>query len=197
MINLRKNEKIYAIKRRHLIVLIVGIFPFALFLLIGAALMIYLFFVPFSVPESALDIFPFLIDVNAKLLALYIVSTFMLVLWQISFLVFTNYYLDTWIITNQRTIHTELKSIFSRYLSTVPHANIQDITVDVTGILPTIFKYGDLQIQTAGKFQEFIFKQIPEPYKAKELVFKAQKQYFKDKEDGLFVDDNPIKEINY
>ena len=103
----------------------------------------------------------------------------MLILQQIAVVIFINYYLDCWIITNERTISTELKTLFSRNVSSISHDKIQDITVEVKGFLQTFLKYGNLQIQTAGEFNKFIFKEIPEPYETKELLFKIQKEYDK------------------
>lgn len=175
MINIRKDEKILKIKRRHFIVILIEMMPLALFFFMGVIGMIITFFVPFSFPEIITDIFPILLDIELRFFIFYFISIILLFLWQMGFVIFANYYLDCWIITNEKTIHTELKSIFSRTLSSVSHTKIQDITVNVNGILPTFLKYGNLQIQTAGSFQKFIFKQIPEPYKTKEIIFKAQK----------------------
>jgi uncharacterized membrane protein YdbT with pleckstrin-like domain len=116
---------------------------------------------------------------NIKLIILYILSLFLLILQQIAVVIFINYYLDCWIITNERTISTELKTLFSRNVSSISHDKIQDITVEVKGFLQTFLKYGNLQIQTAGEFNKFIFKEIPEPYETKELLFKIQKEYDK------------------
>lgn len=168
MIEFRENEKVLAIKRRHPVVLIISLIPVAIFFLIVVASMILVYFVDIDVP----------ID-NVKLIILYILSLFLLILWQIAVVIFINYYLDCWIITNKRTISTELKTLFSRNVSSISHDKIQDITVEVNGFLQTFLKYGNLQIQTAGKFHKFIFKEIPEPYKTKELIFKIQKEYDK------------------
>ncbi len=177
MIQLRENEEIRKIKRRHPIALLMEIFFLALFFLAGIIAATFIFFTPFSLPEILTEHFPILLSIQIRFLILYFISIALLILWQIGFLLFANYYLDCWIITNERTIHTELKSIFNRHLASVPHNTIQDITVNVVGFFPTFLKYGDLQIQTAGKFQEFIFKQIPEPYQTKEIIFKAQREY--------------------
>ncbi len=176
MVGLREGEEIIQIKRRHIITLIIAIAPLAFLFAIGLVGAVFVFFVPFSFPEVLTDSLPGLLDFKPKLLILYGVSILLIVVWQAAFILFATYYLDCWIVTNERTIHTELKSLFSRIVSSVPHATIQDITVNLKGIIPTILKYGDLQVQTAGKFHEFIFKQVPEPHKTKEIIFKAQKE---------------------
>lgn len=178
MITLNPDEKIYLIKRRHRIVLMAELIPGILiffFIILG---MITLFFIPFpSLPEMLLNFFPEIANVNLRYILLFSLSLLLLIFWLIIFIIITNYYLDSWIVTNQRTIHTELRSLFSRILSSVPHNRIQDITIEVHGILPTIFRFGDLHIQTAGEFREFVFRQIPDPYKTKEIIFKAKREF--------------------
>jgi uncharacterized membrane protein YdbT with pleckstrin-like domain len=178
MINLREQESVVLLKRRHLFVLIKSLIPVSLVFLLIVFLMIGSIFSKFAFPDSLIETFPFLSGYKTQLLALFFLSLSLLICWQMIFVVLANYYLDCWIVTNERTIHTELKALFNRFLSSVPHHRVQDITVSVQGILPTFFRYGDLQIQTAGKFHEFIFKQIPEPYETKEIIFKSQKRYF-------------------
>ncbi len=181
MVKLRENEKILQIKRRHIAILAIELTPIALFFIAGVIGAVFVFFVPFSLPDTLTDIFPVLLEMKLQLILLYGILIALTLVWQITFVIFANYYLDCWIVTDERTIHTELKSLFNRLLSTVPHARIQDITVNVSGIMPTVLKYGDLQIQTAGKFHEFIFRQVPDPYKTKEVIFRAQKEYFRKK----------------
>ena len=74
---------------------------------------------------------------------------------------FLNYYLDIWIITNDRVISVEQKSLFSRVFSEKELDTMQDITSSVKGFLPTMLNYGDVYIQTAAEKERFIFKQIP------------------------------------
>ncbi len=175
MISFREGEKIFEIKRRHHFIIVKNLLLIAIGFAIVLGIMIALFFTSFSFPEMLTDAVPFLLEVQIRFFGLFVCSLILLMLWQSAFVSFANYYLDCWIVTNERTIHTELRSLFSRIISSVPHSKIQDITIDIKGILPTIFKYGDLQIQTAGKFHEFIFKQIPNPYETKEIIYKSKR----------------------
>lgn len=179
MIMLRSDENIHLVKRKHKLTLIRDLAPIALIFLATIIGIFVIFFISFSFPETLTESFPVLLDYKAPVFLIYLLSLLLLFTWQIMFIVFTDYYLDCWIITDQRTIHTEINGLFNRTLSSVPHDKVQDITVSVSGVIPTFLKYGDLQIQTAGKFQEFVFKQIPEPYKTKELIFKVKKDYLK------------------
>ena len=176
MIKLRENEKIYLITRRHWFTLFIELLPLKLFFLgLTIAAFIGLFFLP-SWPEWLVSVFPGLIDINTNLLLVFILSIVLLILWSAIFIIVTDYYLDCWMITNERTIHTELKGLFNRTVSVIQHEQIQDVSVDIHGVFAVMFNYGDVHIQTAGKFREFVFKKIPNPYKAKSAIFQAQKE---------------------
>lgn len=178
MIALRKNEKIYLIKRRHPIILRLEILPGVFIFCAILVFMTFLLFVPLpSLPDWLIKFVPSLLEFEIRELLLFSLSFLLLIFWQVIWLVITNYYLDSWIVTNKRTIHIELRGLFSRIVSSVPHDRIQDITVDVHGILPTVLHFGDLHIQTAGEFREFIFRQIPDPNKTKEVIFEARREF--------------------
>lgn len=187
MISLRPSEKIYLIKHRHRIVLMRSLFPELLIFSVIIISTILLFFIPPpSWPGLLIKFIPSLLEFEIRYLLLFLLSLVLLILWTIIFLIVTNYYLDCWIVTNERTIHTELRGLFSRVSSSVNHDKIQDITVDIHGFFPTILRFGDLYIQTAGEFREFVFKQIPDPYKTRKTIFKAQREFLKImKKDGL------------
>jgi len=50
-----------------------------------------------------------------------------------------------------------------------------NITTDVNGLIPTFLNFGDLQIQTAGKEEKFIFHNIPDPYEVKNIIMNLHK----------------------
>jgi uncharacterized membrane protein YdbT with pleckstrin-like domain len=102
-------------------------------------------------------------------------SLFAVVLWTFIFFVWIDYYFDIWVITSEKIINIEQKGLFMRSLSELKFEKIQDVTVEVKGLLPTILNYGDVFIQTAGEKERFIFRQVPDPYKIKDLVMSLQK----------------------
>ncbi len=75
-----------------------------------------------------------------------------------------NYYLDIWVVTSRRIINIEQHSLFHRVVSEVNIRNVEDVTVSVKGILPTMFGYGNVHIQTAGEVPRFEFENVPDPY---------------------------------
>jgi len=180
MITLQPNEKVILIKHRNRFALMREIFPEFLIFIAILILVIHLFFSPnLSWPSWLRKFFPSILKYNLSHLLLFFLSIFLLILWLIIFLTLTTLYLDYWIVTNQRTIHAELKGIFNREIASVNHDKIQDITVDIKGLFPTLFHFGDLHIQTAGEFRELVFEEIPEPEKAKDIILAAQREFLK------------------
>lgn len=83
---------------------------------------------------------------------------------------FVDYYLDVWIVTNERVIDSEQKQLFSRVIAEHKISKIQDVATEVHGILPTFLNYGDVFIQTAAETKRFIFKQVPNPLEVKRTI---------------------------
>ncbi len=100
----------------------------------------------------------------------------MALLWTLFFVIFTNYYLDVWIITDQRIVDIEQFNLFSRDVSEFRMDRVQDITVEVRGIIPTLLGFGDLGIQTAGTHPQFRISGIPDPYEVKDRIIKIHDQ---------------------
>ena len=93
-----------------------------------------------------------------------------------SFVEYADYYLDTWIVTNERIINIEQKGLFNRVASELQLNAVQDVTSDVKGLVRTLFDYGDVVIQTAGETKRFHFKGIPNPEEIKERIIHLVEQ---------------------
>ncbi len=153
------GEKVISILRRHQIVL----FWFALYL----AVMI-------SLPFFIYDIFDFLFGVSLNgttfSIFLFVVGLHLLFTAILGFSVYIDYYLDVWIITDQRIISIEQKGLFNRVINEVRYERIQDITSVVPGLIATYFKYGDILIQTAAEKERMILKQVPDPIETRRQI---------------------------
>ena len=90
--------------------------------------------------------------------------------WVFLFAAFLDYYLDTWIITNDRFLNIEREGVFARTMSEVDLYRIQDTTSEIKGIIPSLFGYGSVYIQTAGRTKRFEMEQIPNPHKIRKLI---------------------------
>ncbi|MEY2641276.1 MAG: hypothetical protein RL150_669 [Candidatus Parcubacteria bacterium] len=82
----------------------------------------------------------------------------------------TDYYLDVWVVTNQRVIDIEQRGLFSREVATMQLSKIQDIATDVRGFIATMIGFGDVRIQTAGNEREFVIRGVAYPDKVRAQV---------------------------
>ncbi|MBI2096107.1 MAG: PH domain-containing protein [Candidatus Taylorbacteria bacterium] len=99
----------------------------------------------------------------------------LLVLWVYLFLIWTDYYLDIWLITDRRIVDIEQKGMFHREISSFRLDNIQDITIDIAGIIATSLKFGNVHVQTAGAVMEnFIIRSAHDPERIKRIIIDAQ-----------------------
>lgn len=104
-------------------------------------------------------------------------SVYVLSLWLFSFLEFTDFYLDTWIVTNDRIINVEQHGLFSRKASELHMGAVQDVTSGIVGIVRTFFDYGTVLVQTAAEHTQFVFKDVEHPEKVKERIIQLVEEY--------------------
>jgi len=83
---------------------------------------------------------------------------------------FVAFHLDLWIITNDRLLDVEQKTLFARTVSEVDLYQIQDASSEVHGIFPSIFNYGNIILQTAGPVPKFVFRNVPDPNKLRQAI---------------------------
>jgi hypothetical protein len=74
------------------------------------------------------------------------------------------------------------RSLVNRKISQLSLANVEDSHAEQRGILPTIFNYGTLTIQTAGEMENFIFTLCPNPTKYAEEILEAHQNYARELE---------------
>lgn len=67
-------------------------------------------------------------------------------------------------ITSEKLAQVLYPSLFHRKVSQLSIGDIQDITVSQNGILPHIFNYGKLVVETSGEQDNYIFTMVPDPY---------------------------------
>lgn len=101
-----------------------------------------------------------------------LISAYFLGVWLLAFLEFTDYYLDVWIVTNERVINIEQNGLFNRTVSEMHLINIQDVTSEVSGMFRTFFDFGNVHIQTAAEKLRFDFKDVPSPELVKEHILR-------------------------
>ena len=155
MLQLHEGEQVIISFHRHWIV-VANKLTLAALLLIPAA--------------AALAILPTLkIEEWLNILILYAITIYIFIVLMIAFVLWMDYYLDVWIVTNMRVIDVEQKGMFQREVSEFMLSRIQDITVEVPSFLATLLHYGNLRIQTAGE-KGFTAYDIPHVDKVKDII---------------------------
>jgi hypothetical protein len=155
------KEDIILVLRQDLVIIVFQILPYLLIFLVFTLLraVIYRFIAGFNLVPQILDIFYY---------------SFNIVLLLNFFMKFHNYLLSVQIITNRRIIDVTQKGLFSRETNELGFDNIEDGTVKQMGLIPTIFNFGDVIIQTAAGSNKdisgFIFKNIPDPVVAHKII---------------------------
>lgn len=114
--------------------------------------------------------FPDTFGQYSGILSLFFQSSLLLLVWLYGFMVWIDYFFDVWIITNERIINIEQKGLFVRTVSELKFSRIQDVTSEVSGMIPTILNFGDVKIQTASEEDMFLFRHVPDPYHIKDVI---------------------------
>lgn len=86
------------------------------------------------------------------------------------FIIWTLYYLNVDIVTNQRVVDITQKSLLHHTISELHLNRLQDVTAEVKGFWETFLDYGHVYIQTAGETERFVFQRVPNPTKISKLI---------------------------
>jgi uncharacterized membrane protein YdbT with pleckstrin-like domain len=92
--------------------------------------------------------------------------------WIQLFYAFWLLYLTVWIITTTRIVEIHQYGFFSRRVSSFLLNRVQDVTTNVEGFLATVFGYGALDVETAGKDEKFGMYGIRDPEKIRDLIMR-------------------------
>lgn len=73
---------------------------------------------------------------------------------------FIDYWLDVWVISNERIISVEQKGLFARTFAESKLYRLQDVSSKIEGFLPTMFHYGDVVVQISTSTQNAVIHQV-------------------------------------
>ncbi|MEX2013822.1 MAG: PH domain-containing protein [Parcubacteria group bacterium] len=152
----KEGEKVLLLLRRHIFVILV---PLTLFTL-GALV---------PVVVGAL-FWSYLADNGWRELFLLVSSLWYLGFWLSIFYLLTIYTLNTVIITDRRIIDRDQHDFFNLKVSELHSDRIQDVSIHTNGVIETFLEFGDVTVQTAASERHFVFHQMPQPEKIKDLI---------------------------
>lgn len=152
----RPDEKVYYLLRRHwmamtnhfLLLVFEGLIPLGVYLYV-----------------QYFGGYAFILGEVVTTIAILFASGYYMFIWLFFFHHWIDYYLDIWVVTDQRIVNVVQSGLFSRRISELNIIQVQDVSSFVKGSLATFFDYGQIHIQTAGEKPRFVFEQIPHPRK--------------------------------
>jgi len=87
----------------------------------------------------------------------------------------TTHHLDIWVITDRRVIVIDQVSLFRRHIGSFRLEKLQDVNIEINGILATFLNYGVVSCETASGSheEEFRTKHLPKPRDLKSTILEA------------------------
>jgi len=156
-IDLRDGEYLASVMRKHWFVLFMRLLPYKI-------LFILPLLVIFITPATHLSY-------ATVATLIFFSSLWMLVALSVIFTIWTNYFLDIWIVTNQRIIDIEQKNLFNRQIKTLRMETVQDIQTDKVGLFQEFLDFGTLRVQTAGTGGTYAkIVGIPHPNEERDII---------------------------
>ena len=157
MIQLENDEKIVYKVHKHWFAIAL---PVTISIILAAAPLIF-----FGV------FFKFFLEQNISFsLPIFFYCIWLLAIWIFSFVEWTGFYLDVWFVTDRRIIYVDQGGLFNRRISSLRFDKIQDVTIEIKGIIAEMMHFGDISVQTAGENRQFVMHGVENPTKAKELI---------------------------
>ncbi|MCC6420662.1 MAG: PH domain-containing protein [Gemmataceae bacterium] len=149
--DLQANEDVVLFTRRHPVYLIWSLWVYFLAIVVPAAALVWI------------------ADATAGLgstggLALAgLAAAWVLVLGVKAYFAWYRWHNDFWVVTNQRIVDSTKANWFNHRMASADLVDVEDIQVHRSGLLPTMFRFGDVRCQTAGEQPNFILSGIPRP----------------------------------
>ena len=92
-------------------------------------------------------------------------------------MVWTMYYLNTQVITNERIIDVNQKSLLHHETSEFHFDRMQDVTTEINGLWANLFNFGNVLVQTAGEEENFVFNQVADPHRIAKIVLELYEKH--------------------
>lgn len=150
IIQLKEEENIEGLVRRHLVTLLPSLIISMLFIVLP----FFFLFPLFGLGPLGVIVFGLSVIIG--------------ILWATRCLFLWN--ADVLVVTNLRIVDVDQKGLLSRKVSEAPYGVIQDVSWKREGIWQTIFRMGSVSIQTAGSSANIEADNIPHPGKLHEII---------------------------
>lgn len=162
---LEPGEHVVLAARKHWLLFLGELLPFAILLVL-----------PFALPKLLVLAPPTASYVSAfdyhTVLGRAGLGVWLLIWWTSAWSAFTRYFLNAWVLTNMRIVNIKQRRYFSREVSSLFLSRVQDVTTDVNGVLSSLLGIGNIKVQTAGEDIEFVMKGIPRPEQMRDVILR-------------------------
>lgn len=155
------NEKIFLEVRKHPIGLVIT-YVFGILATITVFGLLVLFPASYDFSEVAADVSVSSSSLQAIIIAVGLFMTLFSIL--ITTVAAYIYSQNVLIVTSEKIAQQLYLSLFSKKISQLSIADVQDSTVTQNGIFPHMFNYGTVIIETAGEQRNYNFTFAPNPY---------------------------------
>jgi hypothetical protein len=167
-IKLEKDEQVLLIVRRHWFVLFMRVLR-----IVFTATVPFLMLAALASQEQTATIIATVTENYAEELY-FLTALWLLLHWMALAYIWTDHYLDLWVITDRRIIAIDQKSLFVRSIGSFRLERLQDMNIEIPGFLATMLNYGTIEAQTASEGEgEFRVKGMPDPREIKSLILEA------------------------
>jgi len=161
---LEPGERVIRSVRKHWIIFTVRLLPYLILALLPLLLPVAVQMLSAAIPSFA--------DVGPSPLWQFALGIWWLFLWIGAFNTFVRYYLDQWVITTTRIVDIHQYGFFSRQVSSFLLDRVQDVTTTVDGFLATMVGFGTLNVETAGRTEQFQMMGVANPEGLRDLIMR-------------------------
>ncbi|HSW98854.1 MAG TPA: PH domain-containing protein [Candidatus Saccharimonadales bacterium] len=91
------------------------------------------------------------------------------------------YWQNEWVITTDSITQIVQSSLFNRQVSQLSMENLEDVTVNQDGIIPHMFNFGTLKVETAGERSKFIFPYCPNPNEYARKILEIHEHFLEER----------------
>lgn len=91
------------------------------------------------------------------------------------------YWQNEWIVTTDSITQITQNSLFGRQVSQLSMDNLEDVTVNQDGIIPHMFGFGELKVESAGERSKFVFPYCPDPNKYARTILEIHEHFLEER----------------
>lgn len=87
------------------------------------------------------------------------------------------WFMNTYIVTNMRLLHWDQTGIFRRTVIETPHERVLNVSYKSEGVLSSLFRYGNVEVQVVGLMEPMIMKNVTNPQAIKDYLWEMHARH--------------------